>query len=525
VSEIDNDPPTGSPGRPPRIAPTQAQPAAHHALPVPYHNPSTRRWNIARDVTGVVLLLLALAFPWNLYVGIGISNSSTAILGLLLLVTVLSLVSVAATYAGPSRTNAVLAGRLRLSLNIPYLLLGFAFVVFDAVQTVRYGGSVRVPGGLGPGAWLGLAGSLLCAQPVITEVAADDGRFARWLVSARVVGYVSIVAAVLSFVFVLYWRVRYALPGPAGTSGFGKQNVAVMVTAVVYGAVAVGAVIVASSWIVRDAKPFRLATVALGASTLVAGLIVWILPIGREIDGFHGIAQNTSTAGVGFEGYLAWAAAAAILAPLALLQALSTRPIDDSLWREAARKGLLLIAVWCAGSVVMRITDLLVTVSLNFPFSRYDSMALAAFDLFTAVVAVWLRVNLINLSLSARLVSSVCGLLVALTVARIVVGIELAPRFSAPKRPAGMNSAVYGNNLAQQITSTFDVVLCGLAVGVLAVAILAGQRRRRIVQSSPQARGDGRPPARPTRPPRIHRPAGDSTQQLPADRPKIYRAP
>jgi hypothetical protein len=173
----------------------------------------------------------------------------------------------------------------------------------------------------------------------------------------------------------------------------------------------------------------------------------------------------------------------------------------------------------------MRITDLVVAVSLNFPFSRYDSMALAAFDLLTAVVAVWLRVNLVNLSLSARLVSSVCGLLVALTVARIVVGIELAPRFSAPKRPAGMNSAVYGNNLAQQITSTFDVVLCGLALGVLAVAILAGRRRRRIEQSPPQARADGRPPARPTRQPRIHRPARDSTQRLPADRPKIYRPP
>lgn len=517
MTESDNGPPTGAPGRPPRIAPTQAQPPAHAALPVPYRNPSTRRWNIGRDVTGVVLLLLALAFPWNLYVGIRIPDSKTAILELLLLVTVLSLVSTAATYVGPARTNAVLAGRLRLSLNTPYLLLVFAFVVFDAVQTIRYGGSVRVPGGLGPGAWLGLAGSLLCAQPVIAEVAADDGRFARWVVSGRVVGYASMVAAVLSFVFVLYWRVRYALPDHAGTSGFGKQNVAVMVTAVVYGVVALVAVLVASSWIVQDAKPFRLATVSLGASTLVAGLLVWILPVGREIDAFHGIAQNTSTAGVGFEGYAAWAAAAAILAPLALLQAVRARPIDEGLWREAARKGLLLIAVWCAGSVVMRITDLLVAVNLHYPFSRYDSMALAAFDLFTAVVAVWLRVNLANLSLSARLLSSVCGLLVALTVARIVVGIVLAPRFSAPKRPAGMNSAVYGNNLAQQITSTFDVVLCGIALGVLTAALVVGRRRRRMVQPPPPAQAH--PPARPTQRPRIHRP-----ERIAPDRPKIYRS-
>jgi hypothetical protein len=515
VSETANHPPTGPIGRPPRNAPTQAQPAsAHDALPVPYHNPA-RRWNIARDTTGAILLVLAVVFPWNLYFGIRIPNSRTSILWVLLLVTALSLVSVAATYV--ARSNPVLADRLRLSLNIPYLLMVFAFVVFDAVQTVRYGGSINVPGGLGPGAWLGLSGSLLCAQPVLTELAPDDRRFAKWLVSARVVGYGSIVAAVLSFAFILYWRIRYALPAVAGTSGFGKQNVAVIVTAVVYGVVALVAVIVASSWIVQDAKPSRLVTVALGASTLVAGLLVWLLPVGREIDAFHGIAQNTSTAGVGFEGYAAWAAAAAVLAPLALLQAVRAKPIDSGLWREAARKGLLLIAVWCAGSVVMRITDLLVAVNLHYPFSRYDSMALAAFDLLTAVIAVWLRVNLTNLSLSVRLVSSVCGLLVGLTFVRTVVGIVLAPRFSAPKRPPGMNSAVYGNNLAQQITSTFDVVLCGIAIGVLAAALVVGRRRRRMVQPPPHP--PALPPAGPTQRPRIHRP-----QRAATDRPKIFRA-
>jgi hypothetical protein len=514
VSENASDPPTAPLGRPPRIAPTQAQPAARPIPEAAYRSP-TRRWNIGRDVAGVGLLLLGLAFPWNLYCGTGIPNSNRNVLGLLLLVTVLSLVSAAATYAGPARTNTVLAGRIRLGLNTPYLLLVFAFVVFDAVQTVRYGGSVTVPGGIGPGAWLGVAGSLLCAQPVITEVTADDGNFARWLASARVVGYASMIAAVLSFVFIMYWRVRYALPGAAGTSGFGKQNFAVIATAVVYGVVAVVAVIVAASWIVQDAKPSQLATVALGTSTLVAGVIVWILPIGREIDAFHGIAQNTTTAGVGFEGYLAWAAAAAILAPLVLLQTRRNRTIDESLWREAARKALSLIAVWCAGSVVMRLTDLLIAVSLNYPFSRYDSMALAAFDLLTAVVAVWLRINLINLALSARLISSVCGLLVTLTVARIVLGIALAPRFLAPKRPAGMNSAVYGNNLAQQITSTFGVVLCGLALSVLAVALVAVRRRRTV--RSPRA-SQVRPPTGPSRPPRIHRPSAAP------DRPKIYRS-
>ena len=218
--------------------------------------------------------------------------------------------------------------RLRVPLNIPYQLLVLAFIVFDVVQTIRSGGGVHVPGGVGPGAWLGVAGSLLAAQPMS---GADGDRFR----SAQIIGYASMVVASLSTVFHLCWRVRYALQG---SDGFGKQNIAVIATAVVYGAVALAAVLVASRWLVRSTKASRLATIALGASTLVAGILVWGLPVGRDIDAFHGIAQNTSTAGVGYEGYLAWAAGAAIFAPGTLLGYRSIAPDAESPWRAAARK-------------------------------------------------------------------------------------------------------------------------------------------------------------------------------------------
>jgi hypothetical protein len=52
----------------------------HNPPSVPNHEPSTRRWNIGRDAAGGVLLLLALALPWNLYFGMGIPNSSKAVL-------------------------------------------------------------------------------------------------------------------------------------------------------------------------------------------------------------------------------------------------------------------------------------------------------------------------------------------------------------------------------------------------------------------------------------------------------------
>ncbi len=540
-----------------------------------------RRWNIANDLTAVALVVIALFLPWNLYFGVGIPGSNAALFAVLLAVTLLSIVSVAVAGSWRSsgaRFNPETAGRLRLGLNVPYLLLVLAFVGFDAVQTVRFGGTVNVPGGVGPGAWVGIAGSLLSAQTGITGARTgpvpEGDELTGGLRSARIIGYASMVGAVLSFGFNLYWRLRYALQSTGGAADFGKQNIAVIATAVVYGVVALVAVLVASRWLLHSTTATRLATVALGASALVAGIIVWSLPVGRDIDAFHGIAQNTSTAGVGFEGYLAWAAAAAIFAPRALF-ALSghrnTSASEESAWRAAARNGLLLIAVWCLGSMAMRITDLFVAVSLDYPFSRYDSMVLAAFDLVTAVLAIWLRLNLANAALSARLITSLCGLVTTLSVARVVVGFALTPRFAAsPNSPA--HHPVYGNNLAQQITSTFDVTLCGLGLSILAAAIitghLSGRRLRRQARRGPRKRavpaGAHQGPAAPTTrvrvgrtappsaaattrirtaapgadtespttvipqvssAPRIFRGDDSATRQIPVQKPKIYRPP
>ncbi len=525
-----------------QFGPTQAIPT--QKMSPPSQRPlvarrSTRRWNIGRDVAAAVLLLIALFLPWNLYFGGAIPNGHGGVFALLIAATVLSLGSIVVTYAGPwrlfgSRFNPVMVGRLRAWLNAPYGLLVFGVVVFEVVQTVRYGGSANVPSGVGPGAWLGIAGSLLSAQPLITGTATDDEKFRRWLQSTRIVGYASIVLASLSFLLNLFWRVKSALPS-AG-SGFGKQNVAIIATAVIYGVVALVAVVVASRWILRRSRVSRLAIIALGASTLVAGLIVWSLPIGRDIDGFHGIAQNTSTAGVGFEGYLAWAAAAAIFGPLMLIMTMTPQQAD--VWRAAARKGLLLIVVWSVGSVVMRVTDLVVSLSLKLPYSPYNSAAMAAFDLVTAVLAVWLYINVLNRALPAVLISSACAVLLVLTISRIVVGIALAPRVAGTSGWAA--NPVYGNNLAQQITSTFDVVLCLLAVCILVVVIVTGRSLPTTSRpsSTPPPASDAATtrlatgetettrlaagsPEHPAPKPRIHRP--DSPQQASAAKPTIYR--
>ncbi len=522
-----------------------------------------RRSNVAADLTAAALLVVALLLPWNLYFGMGIPGSNKPLLAVLFVVTLLSLASIALAgswRSSSARFNPALAGRLRLALNAPYALLVVGFVAFDVFETARFGGSVNVPGGVGPGAWLGIAGSLLSARPVTTSPAASNGGGADPR-PVRIIGYASMVGAALSFGFNLFWRLRYALHDAGASSGFGKQNIAVIATALVYGAVALVAVLIGSTWLLRSTRASRLATVALGVSTLIAGIVVWILPAGRDIDAFHGIAQNTSTAGVGFEGYLAWAAAAAIFAPAALLARRDASATEENAWRAAARNGLLLIIVWCLGSMLMRITDLVVAVSLNYPFSRYDSMVLAAFDLATAVLAIWLRINLGNDAVSPRLISSLCGLVATLSISRVVVGVALAPRFEeAPNAPAP--NPVYGNNLAQQITSTFDVALCVLALCILAAAVITGQlgarrarrRRRRPAHTRGGPAGTHPGPAAPTTripvghaappsaaattriptggatpqlagSPRIFRGDDSATRQIPIQKPRIFRPP
>ncbi len=516
MSQSSGDAPTG-----PIAGRAQPTPAAGAARPPTPGGGRTRRWNVIGDLTAAVLLVAAMFLPWNLYFGFGIPGSSTALFAVLLVVTLLSLVSVA--LAGSWRSSGAGSGRLRLALNVPYVLLVLAFVGFDVFETVRWGGTVDVPGGVGPGAWLGIAGSLLAARTPTTEPAPDDRSFR----SARIIGYASMAAAVGSFCFNLYWRVRYALQSAGGSADFGKQNIAVIATAVVYGAVALIAVLAASRWLLHTTKAARLATVALGASALVAGTIVWLLPVGRDIDAFHGIAQNTSTAGVGFEGYLAWVAAAAIFAPATLFAPFDHRDTaanEENAWRSAARSGLALIAIWCVGSMAMRITDLLVAVSLNYPFSRYDSVVLATFDLITAVLAVWLRANLVNVALAPRLIPSLCGLVTTLSIARIVVGVALAPRFAASSNSPAQHP-VYGNNLAQQITSTFDVTLCALGLSILAAAIvtghLSGLRQRRRIPTGAYMQAPATPHM--ARSPRIFRGDDPATRQTPVRKPRIYR--
>ena len=493
---------------------TTAAPAVARSPRVGYVPTRTNR---VRDGIAVALLVVALLLPWNLEFGFGVPASDGSLFAVLAVVTLLAVAAALAPHLGPFRLTAPepdvrRTGRIRLVLSLAYLVVVIGFVGYHLVQTVEGGGTGAVPPGVGPGMLLGVAGALLAAQPPITSITIEDNKFRRWYAVARVIGFVSIALATLSVAFNLYWRLRYLFVTQVD---FGGHDVAVIVTTLLYGAEAMIALVIASRWLTERTAAARLATTAVGVSGAVAATLVWVFGIGRDIDAFHGIAQNTSTAAVGYEGYLAWAVAAAIVAPTTLYAVFLIKPPTIGAYRAAAQKCLTLIAFWAFASAALRIADYVIALSLDLPRALYDSVAMAAFNLITAFIARWLHRQLGRGVVSPTVTTAFSAVLFVFTVADMAIGVALAPRYAA-SAPA----AIYGNNLAQQITSTFDVVVCVLSLTVLAAMLFTGPLAGYLVRREVRAAKPATAPPAPVKP---QAPTPNTAE--PAAPPTIVRQP
>jgi hypothetical protein len=483
------------------------------------------RANFLRDGLAVVLLVIALLLPWNLDFGLGVPGSDGLVFAVIAAVTLLAIFAALAPHIGPFRLTAAdqnvrRTSRIRLLLGAPYLIAAIGFVVYQLLETWRGGGTGLLPPGVGPGLLLGIGGALLASQPPITSITVQDNGFRRWYAVARVLGMVSIALATLAVAFNVYWRLRYLF---VTNGAFAGQDVAVIITTLLYGAEAMIALVIASRWLTERTAAARLATTALGASGAVAATLVWILPIGRDVDAFHGIAQNTSTAAVGYEGYLFWAAAAAIVAPTTLYAIFLIKPPTLGAYRSAAEKILTLIAFWAFAAAALRVVDYLVAWSLDLPRALYDTVAMTVFNLITGLIARWLHRQLVRGEVVLTVIAAFSGLLFVFTVANLAIGVALAPRYAeAPP------NAIYGNNLAQQITSTFDVAVCGLSFAVLVAMLLtgplAGYLIRRIeTRAAKPAHSASAPRAAPPPSPPTSAPPTLARHAQPAAVPRIVR--
>jgi hypothetical protein len=498
------------------------------------------RANLVRDGVAVALLVIALLLPWNMDFGLGVPGSDASLFAVVAVITVLALLAALTPHIGPFRLTAAnqdvrRTGRIRLLLTVAYIVVAIGFVVYQVMETWANGGTGLVSPGIGPGLMLGLGGAVLASQPPITSITLEDNSFRRWYAAARLLGVISIALATLAVAFTVYWRLRYLF---LTNEAFGSSDFAVIATTLLYGAVAMIALVIASRWLTEKTAAARLATTALGASGALAATLVCVLPIGRDVDAFHGIAVNTSTAAIGYEGYLFWAAAAALVAPTTLYAIFLIKPPTLGAYRGAAEKCLTLIAFWAFSAAALRVVDFLIAWILDLPHAVYDTVAMTAFNVITGVIARWLHRQLVRGEATVTVIAAFSGLLFVFTVANLAIGVALAPRY-AEASP----TAFYGHNLAQQITSTFDVTICGLSLAVLIAMLFTGPlagyliRRRETRAAVPVAAASAAPPepssapptlARTSQPvslPRIVRLKEDSTTVLPAPPTEEMAAP
>ncbi|WP_307856946.1 DUF7937 domain-containing protein [Mycolicibacter acidiphilus] len=412
-------------------------------------------------MVAAALLVSAMLLPWNVHVGFGVDETPGWVVALLSSATVSALVALfVGLDNGPTDADHTRSVTPRLLLVMPYLVLVAAFVLVSIVDAIRFGGNGVVPPGIGPAVWTGLAGALLAAR---YPIAGDDHRCDR---ICKAIGWGSMTLGAFATLATLYLRTRYVIPGIGGAQTL--PNLTTAVVAVLYSAVALVPIVVVGRWIISGDRGARLAVVALGASVIVAGAAVWLLPVGRQLDAFHGIAQRTGTAFVGYEGYLAWVAVAAIVG--AGIPGAGRE--SERLWHRAIQACLALIAAWCGCQALLRVTDVGLAAVLDLPTLPYFSTVLMAFDLLTAVVAGWLWINSRARAMSAVGVMLLLGSVFVLSVCRLILGVVLVPTVE-PLNGDGSND-VFGNHLSQQITSTFDVVVTVLGLVLLIAAVRVG---------------------------------------------------
>lgn len=210
--------------------------------------------------------------------------------------------------------------RLRLVLNVPYLALAVGFLGWAVVQSFSTGGTADVPPGVGPGC--GSVWRAPCWPPSPSSRRGGAGHCAVRIGSvpdhrlhrAGADGGGGTGQSLLAHPFcgAEHRRRRHRSPEPRG----GRRRGALRRRRSAAGD--------------RHRALDRLIECrgppgdhAAGSDGGGGRVFVWVLPVGRDLDAFHGIAQSASTVGVGFEAYLAWTAAAAIIGGGVVLAATS----------------------------------------------------------------------------------------------------------------------------------------------------------------------------------------------------------
>ena len=374
-----------------------------------------------RDGTAAVLLFVSFFLPWSATVAITRVGSSALVL-LLVLPTLLSLASLLLPYVarlgmlGPN-WNVGQIRVLRLVANGPLIATVVGLVVYDVFRGMfRFSesSSVFTGNGVGAGAWFGLAGALLAAQPRAAEIRIDPRTAPRWLALVKPLVFVawgsSVASALLALIYILVSASRYRYyDGPQTFESLIVLFVSSAVPIVVVGVAAVGLARRFASW--------RLTIAALGIALLAAGLLHSISE-GTSVELFHTVTASP------YYGITFLIAAAAITFIPFGVASVGDGTHPGYVWLAAARNGMLLIAVWSFGvgfsQIAMAATQFGIV-----PWG--DALVLAVLAILFGILAVVgvrslsLRYSSLDPRPSREVGLGVCLGLLVLMIARLVV--------------------------------------------------------------------------------------------------------
>lgn len=405
-----------------------SSPQSHGMYPPPQSYSPTRSafvdiriGDYTRDGTAAALLFVSLFLPWSATVGIARVGSSALVL-LLVLPTLLSLASLLLPYVarlgmlGPN-WNVGQIRVLRLVANGPLIATVVGLVVYDVIRGMfRFGesSSIFTGNGVGAGAWFGLAGALLAAQPRAAEIRIDPRTAPRWLALVKPLVFVawgsSVASALLALIYILVSVSRYRYyDGPQTFESLIVLFVSSAVPIVVVGVAAVGLARRFASW--------RLTIAALGIALLAAGLLHSISE-GTSVELFHTVTASP------YYGITFLIAAAAITFIPFGVASVGDGTHPGYVWLAAARNGMLLIAVWSFGvgfsQIAMAATQFGIV-----PWG--DALVLAVLAILFGILAVVgvrslsLRYSSLDPRPSREVGLGVCLGLLVLMIARLVV--------------------------------------------------------------------------------------------------------
>lgn len=349
-----------------------------------------------RDGVAFLLLVLALAMPWNM------GTETTSNVGAVL-VTLLSILSLALTYLGHAKVfgssmTAAQVGLIRAAANLPYVVLVVVALVVDISQE---GADWQGEGGIGFAAALGLAGAAIAGMPRKFESGTGGGTTLQRGIMRTVTVGLAVLWTALSGLNIVFIVAEYADL---------LDNGALLIAVILNTLILFGAFALLAFGLLRSSEVARTVAVAAGAIALGVVLVDWLTDWNLSGVG----VESVHTPGFAVLGFLSLGAVASSHITADLM-----RPVDKvGKWLGSAVR--LLAANAAIAVVVVLSTVLFLVADIGYEPGTSVAYILVMLLIATATVVAWSLARTGYAAQKTLVIAAVIGTLVLGVVAIVL---------------------------------------------------------------------------------------------------------